>query len=280
MVGAVSEIRETVVLQEGSCETLSFHLQWSSDLQIEFVPFYYTIRFESKSQPFWDIASFDEDGLKDKSQLQRFEIKESNTTAASLSVDLIIYNVSLIDKDIYILTVVTYDPGPKDFLYIHSFKDVHVYSPPSKARCFVALSDWVDRLYEIHCHATSGNGNASLACFQDTYGLTSKSDISTDGTDMRGIFWMNSFSPLSCCSYDMQSVLKRESCNHFKWPIENGKYDTIFPNPELKPGNTTFQVSPDDVTAGSCNFKQLLHQTLYIYIVLISLVEHMSVLLV
>ena len=128
---------DSIIVREGTTETMTFHVQWSSDLDTEPI-ISCTMKFYSMTTPFWSDDKVIPEGLKVPSQLDRFKIRRPNMTDQSLSVDLTIQNCCRDDEDIYQLVVVIF--GNPVIFSLESTLSVQVFSPPGKATCFIALS--------------------------------------------------------------------------------------------------------------------------------------------
>ena len=263
--------RESIILLEGSTETLNFQIQWRTDLYTN-PTLSYTLEFDSVNYPFWGGNKIIPEGLKVPNQLERFEITQTNITKQAFSLDLTIHSVCVEEEDIYKLVVIIF--GNPGFSRFESIKDVQVYSPPGKAMCFIALSDWVDHLHEVHCHAPRGHGNASISCFQNGDKLPIKDTASHDDSVMRAVFWMMTTDPVSCCSHGvgLGHTISQDSCDHFQWPF---KPDGHLRTPSTPPLENTYKYesnesSTNEPGSGSQMRLELINKKLIAFLVYLS----------
>ena len=247
---------EQIAVREGSTINLIFYLEWP-DKKSKSDPFY-TIGFNSSNITFWEFHKKSEDGFKSRSQQQRFEITDTRETALSLFVNLTILDVCFEDEDVYVLTlIVNYDLV--EYITTISQKEINILTPPEKATCYIALSNnWVDHSHEVRCKAKSTSGFGNLKCFQDDIHLNATSGISYDGIFLRGIFWMKSRSPLSCCSYAPTDIVTLDTCRDFMWPFHNDENISPSLRPKTNIPNTSERGS------GSCRQYELSWGNLFI----------------
>ena len=278
VLAEVIQTREMVNLREGATSTMQFHLQWQPNPFLQSMPFY-TIRFDNVDQPFWVFDRMNPDGFNQFNQSERFDIRVIDNKECSLSVSITIHDVCIEDEGSYILTLIVYHhKGHDDYLTIDSIKDVSVYTPPQKARCFIAISDWIDHPYEVHCHAIMGRGNASLSCFQDDIKLAVKDSI-FHSKKIRYIFWMMTGSPVSCCSHSSFDIVRNDSCTDFQWPFKKYNHIVSSPIPKIGQNNESIHVTVHDEvnidtgSSGGCTLtKSVCHSYIIVSLFLVSLV--------
>ena len=74
-----------------------------------------------------------------------------------------VLRVHIHDKGVYVCSVVLYNH--RDQLKLEQTKEIDVYSPPGKAKCFITTG--VETPFEALCVAKIGSRGAGLTCFQD-----------------------------------------------------------------------------------------------------------------
>ena len=159
------------------------------------------------------------EGFKHESQLERFNVT-SSVSHSTLSVNLSINSVSLHDEGVLVLKFTMFE---SDFFFQKTVsKSISVHVPPGRATCYITESEF-RLLKNVKCHATCGNGQTDLACYQDRQKLPFKREIVQEDVVVRAVFWMEPYSPVCCCSSDASQNVSYDSCKDFEWApmIEN-----------------------------------------------------------
>nr|XP_054753924.1 uncharacterized protein LOC129259686 [Lytechinus pictus] len=179
-------------------------------------PKHYTVKFEGKDHPFYIDGHIHTDGLMSPDQKERFDLTlDENDYEFSITIH--IADVSVQDQGTYIFQVVI-----RGVIIMHREMKtvVLIYIPPSPAACFIQPSESMIKLYEVHCHSRPGNGNSSLACFQNGDKIPYQGGDNTQTVDRR-VFWlMDTEKPVSCCSHDINEIdtITQTTCNQYRFP--------------------------------------------------------------
>ena len=212
-----SPLNETVTLSEGSTGTLtlSIHGLNFEELQLKSDPSV-TIRFQSCDLAFFlSNGGFIRQGFKAANQLERFEIEMSYRTDSSLTVSVIIHNVSDIDEGEYKISVVlSSDEGNPDASYgITATKYVHVESPTPQPSCYLTASEVGSYPLEVRCRAETSSRNVTISCFQNN-NMLPKSECENN---VESVFLMNCSGGVYCCSHELHDIVDKGSCHDFTW---------------------------------------------------------------
>ena len=206
-----------IILRQGEPGVIAFDpLQLPNHSQ-QTQEFALTVKFKSETSSFVIVDT--RSRAPTKFVKHRYDI-ETHDSGHLFTVNLKLYNVNRGDEGVYTLEgfVIT----GKVFVRMVSIKNVSVYFPAGKAKCFIRASEYATNLHEVHCHAMSGSRESTLTCFQGGNRLPPYQGPVTDERGVvRGMFWMMDTAPVSCCTFDTQHGVTIESCNDFEWSLRN-----------------------------------------------------------
>ena len=211
-VAAITTVTgRTVTLIEGHNGMIPFFVEWSPDGSS--VP-YFTIRFITKEIPFYVHDRFEPAGFSAEDQGGRFDVLILSTSH-SLSVNVSVLRVQIHDKGVYVCSVVLYNH--RDQLKLEQTKEIDVYSPPGKAKCFITTG--MESPFEAHCVAKIGSRSAGLTCFQDELMINiAKNSTDQNKEKIRGVFFIDAKMIFSCCAHEFDQNVSHSSCKDFVWP--------------------------------------------------------------
>ena len=211
-----SEHHQSIPVPEGSTAAIKFHMKWQPKESETFAP-YYTIRRSDMDSPFCVNGNFESDGLPSSNQIERFHVIPS-MKHHHINVTLSIQNAIKLDEGTYVFSTVLY--GLSNYNELEDqFAELRVLVPPGEAKCNISRSEYETHLFEVDCHATSGDGNTDVTCFQNGAKMPYKGDIIVEEIDMRRVFWMQDTGhQVSCCSHNIHDVVTQARCNQFVWP--------------------------------------------------------------
>eukprot|EP00057_Strongylocentrotus_purpuratus_P024482 XP_011678956.1 PREDICTED: uncharacterized protein LOC100893892 [Strongylocentrotus purpuratus] len=211
---------------------------------------YYTVKFEEKDRPFYIDGDFDLEGLMSPDQAERFRVAYSEE-GSSMSFEINIASVSMEDQGTYIVLLIIQGVTPEPEYHLMK-RVVLILIPPGPAICFLMPSEQYKKVYEVHCHAKPGNGNSTLACFQNGRKMPYRKDGDVDNTQIvsERIFWlMNQNIPVSCCSHDAKEIktITQTSCDQFRYP----RIEQV--NSPVPPFHEKNQPSPESTSYSGCD---------------------------
>ena len=205
---------ESVTLSEGSTGTLTLSIQGLNFIKLRLTSDpSVTIRFQSSQHAFFVLDhGFYPHGFKAPNQLERFKIEMSYKTDSSLTVSVIIHNVSAVDAGEYKFYVYINPDGR----YISATKIVHVQSQTSQSSCYVTASAVSSYLLEVHCRAETGRRNAAISCFQNNNTLPIN-DVFEGENVVESAFLINCTGHVCCSFHELHEIVDQESCQDFTW---------------------------------------------------------------
>ena len=223
-------LSESVTLYEGSTGTLTLSIQGLNFEKLNLKSGHsLTIQFQSSEQAIYTLnEGFIPENFKAPSQVERFEIEMSYKTDSSLTVNVIIHNVSAVDEGEYEI-----------YLFIHADEDypagrifsatkyVQVQSLTPQASCYITAGEVASYSLEVHCRAETSGRNVTISCFQNN-NMLPMNDMFECENDVESVFLMNGSGGVYCCSHELHDTVDQESCHDFTWvPVSNeGKCQT------------------------------------------------------
>ena len=236
-----------VLLQEGATETILFDHGFSEDISAAHLT-QYSIGFDSKHAPFCFRGRKILKGFKSENQADRFHVLNQTKLHFSVIVNLQIRDINTEDRGVYKMELkLRYHNGTRKTS--SEIKDVDVFVPFGKAKCYIAHSQHNTNFYEVHCRASTGGNVPSLSCFQDDVGqLPYKNPIANDGTVISADFWITGTTAVHCCSHSANITATQESCNDFEWPF-------LTDEDEEEEDGSTMNINLSNVTTTTSNYR-------------------------